>query len=84
VTGRLGSVLILVATAAACAPLGTGGEAAAPIAGLWRSRCGACHVPVEPGSRSQEVLREALRRHRKRLRLTDAQWSDLGAWLAQR
>ena len=83
-SARLGALLILAATAAACAAPGAEGGAAAPVAGLWRSRCGACHVPVVPGARREEVLREALRRHRGRLRLTDAQWSDLGAWLAQR
>ncbi len=53
-----------------------------PIAKVWRSRCGACHVRVEPGTRTREHLEDALSRHRKRVRLREDQWGDLVTFLA--
>lgn len=53
-----------------------------PIAAVWRSRCGACHVRVEPGTRTRPHLEEALTRHRKRVRLREDQWQDLVTFLA--
>jgi hypothetical protein len=83
---------LLATTSAACG--GTTGTAPssvtpasaeakeAQIASVWRSKCGACHVPVEPGSRKRDEIETALQRHRKRLRLTDDQWSQLVDFLA--
>ena len=58
----------------------TAGEPA--IASVWRSRCGQCHVPVEPGARARPVIDAAMTRHHKRLHLTEEQWSALADWLA--
>ena len=53
-----------------------------PIAGVWRTRCGKCHVRVEPGTRSREHIEEALSRHKNRVRLRDPEWSELVDFLA--
>lgn len=75
--------------AAACVGLwGCGGPAGAPqaeqppIVAVWRTRCGACHVKIQPGERTAPVLRAAEKRHEKRVRLSAAQWDELIAWLA--
>ena len=47
----------------------------AQVASVWRSKCGSCHVPVEPGSRKRVEIESALQRHRKRFRLIDDQWT---------
>jgi hypothetical protein len=52
------------------------------IGALHRARCGACHVRVEPAQRSREVLVAALARHRKRVHLSEPQWSALIDYLA--
>ena len=54
----------------------------AQVASVWRSKCGSCHVPVEPGSRKRVEIETALQRHRKRLRLSDDQWTQLVDFLA--
>ena len=52
------------------------------VAGVWRSKCGSCHVPVEPGSHSRSSIETALQRHHKRVRLSDEQWTQLVDFLA--
>ena len=49
---------------------------------VWVSRCGACHVPVEPETRSREQIEAAISRHRGRVHLADADWSRLVDFLA--
>lgn len=75
----------------ACGSASTSSSVASPhgtheeepkVAGVWRSKCGACHVPVEPGSHSREQLETALSRHRKRVRLSEDQWAELVDFLA--
>ena len=61
--------------------VGTEGQGA-QVASVWRSKCGSCHVPVEPGSRKRLEIESALQRHRKRLRLSDDQWTQLVDFLA--
>ena len=56
-------------------------EADAPIARVWRSRCGICHVRVEPGTRDHDTLVDALARHKSRVRLSDAQWEAMQRFL---
>jgi hypothetical protein len=77
------------AIAAACVALtGCGAKASdpraaePPIVAVWRARCGACHVPIQPGERTAPALRAAAKRHEKRVRLAAAQWDELIAWLA--
>jgi hypothetical protein len=69
----------------ACEPPPTVPSGAAPepkIAAVYRSRCGACHVRVEPGTHTREQLEAALGRHRRRVRLREDQWSELVSYLA--
>ena len=53
-----------------------------PIASVWRARCGACHVRVEPDTRARAALVAALSRHRTRVRLSEEQWTALTDFLA--
>jgi hypothetical protein len=53
-----------------------------PIAAVHASKCGACHVPVEPGTRSREQLEGAFTRHQRRLHLTQEQWQQMIEYLA--
>jgi hypothetical protein len=79
----LGTVAAGCGTSGAASSTGGGAEPGPPpIAILYRSRCGACHRPVAPGSEPADKLHAALLEHRKRTRLTEAQWSDLEAFLA--
>ena len=59
------------------APSSSAGEAPA----VFRAKCGACHVPVEPGSVPHDELSAALERHRRRVKLTEGQWRDLKEYL---
>jgi hypothetical protein len=44
------------------------------IAQIHSAKCGSCHVPVGPGTRSREQIESAMSRHGKRLKLTPPQW----------
>lgn len=70
-----------IAAVAACTPARSPSPQSA-AEHTWRSKCGTCHVPVEPGTRTEAQLRTALARHRKRVRLTEPQWEELIAFLA--
>jgi len=61
-----------------------GGAVTRDIGELHRARCGACHVRVEPGTRTRDALTAALARHRTRVRLTAAEWDALVDYLALR
>jgi cytochrome c5 len=53
-----------------------------PIAHVHAARCGSCHVPVAPGTRSRDQIERAMVRHGKRLRLSDEQWRAMVEYLA--
>jgi hypothetical protein len=55
----------------------------APGERIWRSKCGACHVPVQPGTRERAYLETAFKRHRARVRLSEPEWSSLVDFLAK-
>ncbi len=55
-----------------------------PIVTLWRSKCSLCHTRVEPGARTPEKFHEALSRHHVRVHLTDPEWVELEAFLANK
>ncbi|MFI5301235.1 MAG: hypothetical protein ACHREM_24390 [Polyangiales bacterium] len=82
--------IALVSLAAACGaapPIGSVGadpRALARLEGehIWRSKCGACHAPVDPGSHARDELVHALSRHRKRIRLDSTQWQAVTEFLA--
>jgi hypothetical protein len=52
------------------------------IAAIHRSKCGACHTPVEPGSLARGVAESAMHRHRRRAKLSEQQWSDMVDYLS--
>jgi hypothetical protein len=71
-----------------CAGRSTAREDAVPpsepaIASVYRSRCGACHVPIVPGENSRAYLEKAFDRHRKRVHLSEDQWSAMVDYLAK-
>jgi hypothetical protein len=86
--------LLTAALGATPSGCGTSGGASSPaavterdpsaIALVYRSRCGACHRPVAPGSEPADKLHAELLEHRKRTRLSEAQWAGLEAFLAPR
>jgi hypothetical protein len=82
------AVLVWVASTLACAETSVTNAPPAPsapepaIAAVHRARCGACHVRVEPGTRTRDALTVALGRHRTRVHLSDAQWAALIEYLA--
>lgn len=49
---------------------------------LWSDKCGSCHVPVEPGTRSRGVIEAAMRRHRARAHLGAGEWAELADFLS--
>lgn len=49
---------------------------------VWRTRCGQCHVRVEPGTRDRGHLETALKRHRTRVKMDEATWVDMVDFLA--
>ena len=79
----LALTLLLPISCANPAPAGkVAGRVELPIMHIYHSRCGACHVPVEPGTRTSAELQLALAKHRKRVRLTELQWAELTKALA--
>jgi hypothetical protein len=79
------SMSMLVATGcAASSPRADEGARGEPqrIAAIHVSKCGSCHVPVEPGTRSRDELERALDRHQKRLHLTREEWNAMVEYLA--
>lgn len=77
------SVVLAGCSGATSSPASSAGSPdAPPIARVHRSKCGACHAPVEPGTRSRADIEAALRRHRNRVHLTERQWADLVEYLA--
>jgi len=66
----------------ACAPARSPDEPA--IAHVEHDKCGTCHVEVQPGTRSRDVLEKAFVRHRKRVKLSEEQWAAMVDYLAVR
>jgi len=52
------------------------------IAAIHRSKCGACHTPVEPGSLARDVAESAMQRHRRRAKLTEREWANMVDYLS--
>ncbi len=49
---------------------------------IYQSRCGSCHTRVEPGTHTRAELETALARHHTRVRMNDAEWSNMIDYLA--
>jgi hypothetical protein len=73
---------VLLSLGTGCAPEPSVPAGSPPIARVWKSRCGACHTPVEPGTRTKAHLDDALARHKSRVPLTDAEWAEMKDFLA--
>jgi hypothetical protein len=74
----------VLACAAAPAP---GAGRAAPtsrtdIARVHVRKCGSCHTPPDPETRTREHIEEAFSRHKKRVRLTSEEWAMMVDYLA--
>jgi hypothetical protein len=52
------------------------------VVAIHRSKCGACHTPVEPGSVPRAEVASALQRHRQRAKLSEKDWSDMVEYLS--
>jgi len=63
---------------------GAGSDEARDVRAIHRSRCGNCHVRVEPGERTRAELETALLRHRKRVKMSEAEWSRMIDYLAKK
>jgi hypothetical protein len=81
------AILLVVAPLGACG----GPSAAAPegvntAAQINRSKCGACHVPRDPGDHTKAELEPILKKHRDegRANLSDDDWAKLTDYLARK
>lgn len=54
----------------------------ADIARIHHAKCSKCHKRVEPGEKSRDHLDTALKKHRKRVPLTEEQWGQMVDFLA--
>jgi mono/diheme cytochrome c family protein len=78
-------VLVSLLLLAACTrPAETADSSSGMAAALHARKCGSCHVPVEPGTRSRSHLESAFARHEaeKRVRLSAQQWDAMVEYLA--
>lgn len=81
--GALG-LLSLLASLGACTRPAEVAAHDSGVATLHARKCGTCHVPVEPGTRSRAHLESAFARHeaQKRVRLSAEQWDAMVEYLA--
>jgi hypothetical protein len=52
------------------------------IVALHKSKCGSCHVRVEPGSLARATAESAMQRHRRRAKLSEREWEDMVDYLS--
>ena len=72
----------MAACAAAPPPGGFSETAERSIAALHASKCGSCHTAPAPKTRTRDHLEDAFTRHKKRVRLTSDEWTELVGYLA--
>lgn len=76
-------VVATAALVAACGASSAQQEGPRDVKQVHRSKCGSCHVRVEPKTRTRAQLEKAFERHRdKRVRLTDEEWRRMIDYLA--
>jgi Skp family chaperone for outer membrane proteins len=68
------------ALAAGCAPAAS--PDAPAIAKVETHRCGSCHAPPEPKTRTRATLEDAFSRHRHRVHLSQDEWQAMLDYLA--
>lgn len=81
------ALLSLLALGVACGGSSTDAaspQSAPPAAGLVKTRCGTCHVPVEPGGRARHEAEAIIERHKSRLRLHAEEWDAVTDYLSPR
>lgn len=74
----------LGACSAGAPPEGSTTPAESPIAAIHARKCGACHAPPGPQTRTRPHVEEALSRHRNRVRLSGDEWTEMANYLAIR
>ncbi len=52
------------------------------VRAIHKSRCGNCHVRVEPGTRTKAQLEAAFTRHHTRVKMNDSEWAMMVDYLA--
>lgn len=52
------------------------------IMAVHRSKCGACHTPVSPGSVPRVEAEAAMHRHRRRAKLSEREWNDMVEYIS--
>jgi hypothetical protein len=77
----------LLPSLAACASAPSPGGSTASsdrnaIATVHTSKCGSCHAPPAPKTRTRDHLEEALSRHKRRVHLTREEWAAMVDYLA--
>ena len=84
----LGFLLVIGALLSGCAsqsPLAASSAhptASGRIVAIHRTKCGACHTPVEPGSIARDEAEAAMERHHRRVRLTERDFAELVDYLS--
>jgi len=76
------SAVVEESTAAATSLDSDLGERPKHIMAVHRRKCGACHTPVEPGSVPRAEAEAAMRRHHKRAKLSDREWTDMVEYIS--
>jgi hypothetical protein len=74
--------LVLGFVAGCNAPEAQVPDGARAVAAIHTAKCGNCHVPPEPKSRTRAHLEDAFTRHRTRVHLSDEQWAAMIDYLA--
>jgi hypothetical protein len=77
--------LVLAAAAVGCsnAPGAQVPEGARAVASIRATKCGNCHEPPEPRSRTRAHLEDAFTRHKTRVHLSDDLWAAMVDYLAR-
>jgi hypothetical protein len=81
-----GALLLAMALLGACGPglpAPDVPEGQKHVAEVHKAKCGNCHVRVEPGTHTHADLEVVFVRHRKRVHLTEDEWSQMVDYLAQ-
>ncbi len=86
-TARTAFVWGLLPSLAACAAAPAPSGSTAPtegiaIAKVHASKCGSCHSPPQPDTRTREHIEDAFSRHKRRVRLTNEEWAMMVDYLA--
>jgi hypothetical protein len=79
----------VLALAVGCGGSGPGAaspEGASSAEALNKAKCGACHVPRDPGDHTKAELEPILQKHKdeKRANLSDDDWAKLTDYLAKK